>query len=314
MNKRVLPLTLFALLACSCADTNRLYRPDEYLSGTFVEHVYNTWESGTKEGHENIEYKVTLENNEKGYFNGSGVYAKPTDCYGYGQAKQWHPDWFKNSQGGNLYWGHRDGVSDILAGPIGKYVDNSPLHDLVYSQNKRLDQVDEGFSRGVLSKLYNGQIKCNGWSYLAMALTSYEGFGTMFPRELKTAEYFATSLLVATAYEETKTEGGHTFSVGRVVSVNVEFTFYKYATRGGLVGYQVNLPDVKLSCNAGAAYTSLVGFRFEDAKIDPRSIVGFSMDWTIESEYEGISGDFSTEGYHDGLAVYEVFLPDSTWF
>ena len=306
MRNSRLPLYGVLLVAlASCADTNQLYAPGAYLSGPFVDHVYDTWEKGTKEGASRLAYETVLENGEHGYFAGSGVFENPRDCYGFGQAKQFHPKWFLNDKGQELRWGMEVGYSDIVPGKIGGYADNSPLYDVIYSQNKRLDRFYENFSHGYLSKLYNGQIKCNGWSYYAMALLSDAGFATVFPYELKSAEYFATSLLVATDKEE----GG-----GRVVVTDIDFTFFKYADDGDLQGYKVTLDDVPLSCNAGAAYTSLVGFTFADAGISPESIVGLAIQWRLVSEEEGISNDFSAEGYHDGLAVYEILFPDSTWY
>lgn len=305
MNKRRLPLfgvLLFALV--SCADTDQLYEPGAYLNGPFVDHVYNVYEQDTKQGLGNIKYAKTLQNEDHGYFAGSGSYASPRDCYGYGQAYSRHPEWFKNAEGRDLKWGMELGYSDIVPGKIGGYADNSVLYDLIYSQNKRLDRFYERFSRGYLSKLYNGQIKCNGWSYYAMMLLSNEGFGTMFPYELKSAEYFATSLLIATDKEE----GG-----GRVVTADIDFSFFKYADSGELESYVVTLEGVNLSCNAGAAYTSLVGFTFADAGINPESIVGLSINWRLVHDGEGISNDFSADGYHDGLAVYELLFPDSSW-
>lgn len=306
MNKCRLPLlSLAALALTSCADTAQLYPQGAFLNGSYVEHVYNLWEGSTKQGHENIVYSKTLQNEKNGFFCGSGSHEKPTECYGYGQARSWHPEYFLNSAGQSLYWGTEPKVSDIMPGAPGAWVDNSELYEVVYSQNKRLDRFYEKFSNGYLSKLYNGQIKCNGWSYYAMAVVSDEGFGTLFPYELKSADYFATSLLVSTDY----TPAGK----GRVVEANVEFTFYKLAANG-LEGYQINLEHLFLSCNAGAYLTSLVGFTFADAGFSPESIVGLSVNWELLNDEAGISSDFSAEGYHDGLSIYEVLFPDSTWY
>ena len=307
MNKRFFLLAAMTSLLASCADTQQLYDQKDFMGGTYVEHVYNVWEGKTKEGLANVVHSATLENKKGGYFCGSGDYSSPKTCYGYGQAKSWYPEYFLGQDGKSLYWGTELGVSDIVAGAPGQYADNSPLYDVVYSQNKRLDRFYEKFSRGYLSKLYNGQIKCNGWSYYAMAVLSKEGFGTMFPYELKSAEYFATSLLVSTDYTPVGS--------GRVVTVNPHFTFYKYGSNG-LDAYQVNLNEVHLSCNAGAALTSLVGFRFADVGINPESIVGFSLTYDLvrDSVLPDATSDFSIEGKHDGVSIYEILFPDSTWY
>ena len=311
MNKRLAAILAFSSMAlASCVDTEQLYARDAYLGGTYVGHEYNVWEGQTKKAYqERLVYETVLENEEHGYFCGSGNSDTVSQCYGAAQAKSRHPEWFKTKDGQDLYWGYNDGHVDIINAGAGVYVDNSPLYDTIYSQNKRLDRFYEKFSRGYLSKLYNGQIKCNGWSYYAMAVISDEGFGTMFPYELSSAEYFATSLLISTD-DETNDPGTR----GRIVTVTVHTTFYKYDEKGELVGYKVTMPNMDLSCNAGAALTSLVGFTFADAGIDPKGIVGMSFTWDLVNDDHGCISNFKEEGKHDGLSVYEVLFPDSTWF
>ncbi len=317
MNKKRLPLlglTLFAL--CSCVDTDKLYPAGAYISGTFVEHVYDVWEGKTKQAHQNhIVSEITLEHQKDGgYFCGNGnAYGSGSKedaykCYGYGEAKSWHPEWFRNKNNEDLIWGFNpsSAESDIINAGPGKWADQSSLYDSVYSQNKRLDRFYENFSRGYTSKLYNGQIKCNGWSYYAMMVLSKEGFGTMFPYELVNAEYFASVMLVGT-----DAEGADR---ARPVTVDLEYTFYKYGSSGELEGQKVHLNEVTLSCNSGAARTSLVGFTFKDAGIDPRAIVGLSITFDlVKDECVEASDDFKTEGFHDGICLYEVLFPDSTW-
>ena len=313
MDKKFLCLIpLVAMGLASCTDTSQLYAPGQFLGGTYESHEYAVWEGSTKQAYQNnIAYQVTLQNEKKGYFCGNGSYGSGTECWGYDQAKAWHPEWFKNSAGNELLWGFPDSPSDIIhPEKPGEWVDNSSLYEVIYSQNKRLDRFYEKFSRGYLSKFYNGQIKCNGWSYYAMAVISNQGYGTMFPYELNKAEYFGTSLLVSTNHS--------TFpSSNRVVEANIHFTFYKYAMDGGLIGHKVTLNDVHLSCDASAARTSFVGFSFADAGIDPKSIVGMSVTWDLvkDSGFEvgQITNDFSQGENHDGLSIYEVFFPDSVW-
>lgn len=311
MNKRFLPLLgLLSMSLCSCVDTEFLYPQGAYLSGTFVDHVYNVWEGNTKQGYNNIKYAKTLSRGKNGYFAGNGPTDNPLECYGNLEAKQYHPDYFVNNAGEELHWGYYGGAydgrpEDIINNGPGVYADNSPLYETVYSQNKRLDRFYPKFSRGYLSKLYNGQIKCNGWSYYAMMVLSSEGYGTMFPYELADATYFATSVLMGTDQEIDR----------RIVTSDIIVTFYKFASVG-LEGYQVRLPGVDLSCNSAAARTSLVGFTFEDAGISPRGIVGMSITYEnlVDHVVTDASSDFTSEGYHDGLCVYEILFPDSTWY
>ena len=311
MNKRLLSLLAIASIGlASCVDTERLYERGAYLTGTFVEHVYDVWEGATKQGYQNLVHQKELTRGEHGYFAGNGPTENVYECWGNGEAKKYHPDYFKGKDGQELHWGYYGNAydgrpEDIINNGPGVYADQSPLYDSVYSQNKRLDRNYPNFSRGYLSKLYNGQIKCNGWSYYAMMVLSKDGYGTMFPYELADAEYFATAVLSGTDQEIDP----------RIVRMDIHVTFYKYASVG-LEGYQVSLRDVDLSCNAAAARTSLVGFTFADAGISPRGIVGMSLtyDIVLDTKVPEASNDFSKKVYHDGLAVYEVLFPDSTWY
>ena len=70
---------------------------------------------------------------------------------------------------------------------------------------------------------------------------------------------------------------------------------------------------MNLSCNNGSSNTSLIGFTFADAGIDPKGIVGMSINWELVEDPAGASDVFSEQGYHDGICVYEVLFPDSTW-
>lgn len=314
MNKKLLCLLPFvALTLASCEDTDQTYTKDQFLGGTYESHVYDVWERKTRESYrDNIAKTVTLQNEPSGFFCGNGDYSFGSTCWGYSQAKEWHPDWFKTDGGATLKWGYSSDITEtdiVYPEKPGDWIDNSSLYDIIYSQNKRLDRFYPEFSKGYLSKLYNGQIKCNGWSYYAMAVLSNQGYGTMFPHQLKSAEYFAASLLVSTGNEEKR---------DRKVECDIHFTFYEYDDQGVLIGIKVTLESVALSCNAGAAKTSLVGFRFADASINPNGIVGMSVTWDLihDSGYalDEISNDFSDSKIHDGLSIYEVLLPDSVWY
>lgn len=314
MRKPLFLLALFSLSLASCADTDQLYDANAYRTGTFEDHVYKVWEGETLQAYAQTTQGKTLKHDAQGYFNGSGRYeVTDTTCslYGYKDAQTRHPNWFITPENQPLYWGGPgDAFDDIMDHHNSTgWVDNSSLYDKIYSQNKRLDRFYPKFSRGYLSKLYNGQIKCDGWSYLALVLAESKGFGTMFPYELASAEYIAFPLLVGTG--ESPREGGFR----RIVSLDIHFTFYKYAdTPSGLAGYKVTCSDVELQCNCGSAYTSLMGFTFADAGLDPRGIVGMSITYDVKNDPRGLNADFSTEGPHVGLCVYEMLVPDSTWY
>lgn len=305
--KTILSVLCLATLA-SCADTSELYGGAEYIGGDFLKNHYSIWDKGLKEA--SIEKSVTIENERHGYFNGKSVKnpTTPDDYYGLEQAAEWHPDDFKNSKGEVYNW-----APDIAYGTgIGEWRDQSSLYDVAYGQTKKLSLINPAFSRGYLSKLYNGQVRCNAWSSYSLVELDQTGYGTIFPAELLSAKSFCFAIR----------GGSDTPSVGRVSTVNMHITFYKYgADRTSYVGTRVDMDNVKLQTNKSAEITTLIGFYFEDIQFDPKGVVGMSMTFDlIEDVYskggETIypSSDFSDGNeYHFGLILLEVFFPDSTW-
>ena len=317
LKKSRVVLLLSALLLCSCADTSELYPYGAYLQPELVDNVYKTYEGKTKEASLSPVSTKVLQNEKNGYFNGSGLTtsldSNPDLAYGFAQAKAWHPSYFKEG-GRDLYWGHGDGHSDVVSGTLpGQWIDQSSLYGISYSQTKKLVRNYPGFSRGVLSKLYNGQVMCNGWSYFALAALSHEGFGTMFPYELTSASYFAMVLRGGSDINK-QTEGN-----GRIVSFDINVTFFKLNASNELVGQTVTLESVFLQANRSSNLTSLVGFTFADAGIVPAGIVGMAISSTLtgDGHFEvgvDVTDDFEdkTKG-HDALCITEILFPDSSW-
>ena len=317
MNKKrllLLPL-LLALPLVSCADTDDLYPDGAYFGQTFVDNAYTTYAPGIKEAKQKGSEKVLL-NEEHGYFNGSGevtsLEGSPAKAYGIAQAKKWHPSYFMDN-GKELHWGYADGYSDLVPETrIGVWTDQSALYGTIYSQTKKLARNYPKFAKGYLSKLYNGQIKCNAWSYFSMVLVNRDGYGTLFPYECNSASYFAMSVRAGSDVDQ---EGPH----GRVVSMDIGVTFLHLNADNSLKADRVTLSDVFLNCNYSSEVTSLVGFTFADAGIDPRGIVGMSIDYSLTGDGafkvgEEVTDDFADEEKgHVGLCLLEVLFPDSTW-
>lgn len=306
-------LTSIAVVGlASCADTDQLYPGHAYVGQDFIANRYHEWPASLKEASKSS--LKTLQNEKGGYFNGSGKYASAKDCRGFDQAKEWYPDYFKNEDGSPLYWVDPIIGSDIINGGVGEYRDQSSLYGKVYSQTKKLTRIKPEFSKGYLSKLYNGQVRCNAWSYYSLVLVDAEGYGTTFPSELSSAEYFAFSARGG----RNSADGG----IGNVVTFDINVTFYRYKEDGRtIIGESVLLDDVKLQANFSSEWTSLVGFRFADAGIKPRGIVGMSINLEgLDDPYQDENGDGSSCDfgddyvYHTGLCLLEVLLPDSTWY
>ncbi len=344
MKKKIVGVLSFLACAClaSCADTSELYDGDAYIGKTFLGNRYNLWSKGLKEAYQNVSsdhektlpYQATVDS-PKGYFNGSGNFTSPAKCRGMDHAISLHHDDFlvdkEDPKSSLLRWtatgtyGGRDIFdSDIISNGIGKWADQSPLYDVVYGQTKKMSRLHSGFSRGYLSKLYNGQIQCDAWSSYSLVAIDKEGYGTLFPAELESAKYYAMSLRGGS-----DTNDSH---AGRITIFDINVTFYKRNGLSSFEGFTVHLDDVKLQTNYSAECTSLVGFYFEDVGYDPRGVVGMSITYSLVADEatfkpileDGTISDSSitvhpsddyTDGadYHTGIMVLEVFFPDSSW-
>ncbi|MDY6431176.1 MAG: hypothetical protein SPL00_05300 [Bacilli bacterium] len=324
MNKKILLLIPIALASLvSCEDTDELYKGDAYISSNFIANRYNIWDSRIKNASKEAAVELTNVRGEKGYFSGGD---KSTggiaDKYkGMSQAVSWSQqnpkrlNDFKNSKGEYLKWEANAYVGDSFATDIinkgaGVWYDQSPLIDIVYGQTKKMSLVNNKFGKGYLSKLYNGQIQCDGWSSYSLVEIDKSGYGTMFPAEIEYAKYFAFS---ARGGSDTPAADG-----GRISTYSITVTFYKYKDNK-YVGYPFTMKNVDLQTNYSAEYTALTGFYFEDVNFDPKGVIGMSMTYELVKDGAYVLGEDVSDNfddnvkYHNGIMLLEVLFPDSTW-
>jgi len=312
----------FAMSLVSCADTDELYRGDQYIGGgdSFADNRYNVWSSPLID---DAGFLTTYDVTADKRFSGSGDDAHPSGygMNGYGDLVSKHPEAVEypsdDGTSSPLQWLY-NGMDKEPSG-IGQWVDNTPLVGKVYGQTKKMSLIDSSFSKGILSKLYNGQIRCDAWSSYAYLQLDQHGYGALFPKELSQADYFA---MVVRGGSNTEGTIG-----GRLSTFDIQVSFYKfpYATQK-YDKYTFNLSQIKLETNVSAENTSLVGFYFDDFDFDPEGIVGMSITYSINDDsdakayIDGVlqpvitSSDMDTASdYYLCLMLYEVFFPDSTW-
>lgn len=313
MNKKsaLLAMLLLPMALASCADTSELFPNDAYIDSAFVKNRYNLWDKGLKEARHVATFPLTNEESAPArYFNGSGLHDSVLDAHGYDQAKSWHPSAFLNSRGEDLRW-----EPDIVEGSVGQWRDQSPLYDVAYGQSKKLTRINSKFGRGYLSKLYNGQVRCNAWSSYSLVEIDKSGYGTLFPAELEKAPYFAMSLRGGS-----DTAGANP----RLSRFDINVTLYKLSSDNVTYeGTTFAMKDAYLQTNYSAEYTSLLGFYFNEigGDFNPAGVVGMSVDFKMVEDFAGLkdnavptSDDFDDNAqFHTGLCLLEVLFPDSTW-
>lgn len=336
MNKKIF-LVIITLALSSCVDTEELYFGNAYATDDFASNCYRKWDDGLKEA--SLMETAALAKGT-GYYSGSGNDLYPGGNNGADALKSSHPESFLH-EGRELQWVYEgftdDGYyvdGDILNYGKGVYADQSPLYGFIYGQTKKLTLINDGFSKGYLSKLYNGQIRCDGWSSYSLVELDQTGYGTLFPAELSKASYFAFSARGGSntpygsqSYGVKDWGATKAYGSGRITTFDITITFYKYS-QTGLVGYPFKLEGVNLETNTSAEHTSLIAFYFDEVGYDPSGTIGMSMTydlvsddarWKIGEEEEAVAkttGDFlnaKEDEYLTSLILLEVLFPDSSW-
>ena len=183
--------------------------------------------------------------------------------------------------------------------------------DLVsYGQHFALSKTEQSFKYGYVSKLFNGQMFCNGKYEIARVQIDEKGFGMEFSKELDKYSYFALNFKASLDYRK---DGKNTNIPSHNSSVNLIINFFlkgddqKYTRLP--VKYQID--DVKTNASESITGSNYVffGFSLENIKID--RCVGVSIEYELLSdEYIDAHPD---EGWTHCLLLYELFLPNSTW-
>lgn len=191
--------------------------------------------------------------------------------------------------------------SDIYEPPEGK---------LSYGQTFKLSKTEPSFKYGYISKLFNGQMFCNGNYELARVQIDESGFGMEFSKELDNYSYFALNLKASIDYRR---DGKNTNIPNHNSSAELLINFYCKNDDGKYrrVPVKYTIDNIKTNASEtidGSNYT-FFGFSLDNIKID--RCVGLSI------EYNLINDEYITahpnEGWTHCLLLYELFLPNSTW-
>ncbi len=305
MKKRALSLIVGALLLSSCS-TNPLYEPPAYDGANFEDnYLVGFDEIGDKEG--TLLKEVGLTRAEAPYQDGEAYFfdgdqeSSFRDVASAGM-KDVYPELFTYTA--------EDGTTKEFEflDSAGSMLDNPDT--ISFGKAHCLALKDDGFKKGVLSKLYNGQLECHSWYANARIQCEESGFKALFPTVLEDGDIFALSL-----------RGNTSSSVdSRYVSADVTVRFYVDG-ESAYDYYQLTYESALFWINSGGSAVSLVGSSLKDAFGDDFArdgIVGYSVSFSRPEEgyFEG-DGEYSFEkegeGPYFGFSVYEVMLPLSTW-
>jgi hypothetical protein len=320
----LIALPVIAMALASCADTDQLYHGDKYIGGDFINNHYDIWDSNlqavtTAKATYDVHGKTATQESVR--FEGSGNKANPSGSGqdGCGDLRAKHVD-AVTVDGVQLPWLYNGlDISNPGGDNAGKLADNSLFEKNQFTQNKKLSLIDSSFSYGILSKLYNGQIRCDDWNSYAYLELDETGYGAMFPKELVSSQYFG---MVVRGGSNTP------YGTGRLSDFDITVNFYKHPYTKGYEKYAFTFPSVRLETNISAEFTALVGFYWSDFNFDPKGIVGLSVTYSVPSDGDFVTAEdptaarakyptytnmSETHDYYLCLMLYEIMLPDSTW-
>lgn len=269
-SKKYLPL-LLAILCVGCSKTDLLYNKNAWNSPIFDENYYLDW-GGLKI---NNSTNITVKN----YSGLASSFDEQIELKN--GDKNYNPD--------NYVW---DGVQEAQFG---------------YKNN--LSSKEASFSKGVLSKLFDGRVRCENMQQKSRVQLDQSGFAMKFPKTLKSLNYIGLAIRGGTSFKE-----GEEFTQDDL-KFNIKISFF--LNESNVIQYQLN--NVGALTDSGGN-TSFVRFFPEEGQTfsELENAIGFALEWS-SNDPRLLTRDISTnyldkEKPHLALMLYEVFLGNSEWF
>ena len=181
-----------------------------------------------------------------------------------------------------------------------------------YGPAVKLSAIDKSFKYGIASKLFDGQMFCNGDYQNArtqvepMSNGESKGFGIQFAKECTRASYFMMNLKCSVVTKESQ-------NLVQVKSdIKLHLGFY-LKTANGFVYQPLTYTLENVPTNSGdmGRQYAYVCFGFSLANIDHDRLAGFSLQY--EKIKDGYSENHPDEQTMHAVMLYEVSLPYSSW-
>lgn len=181
---------------------------------------------------------------------------------------------------------------------------------LSYGQTFALNKTEPSFKYGYVSKLFNGQMFCNGNYEIARVQIDESGFGMKFNKEIEKYSYFALNFKASLDYRR---NGESTNIPSHDSKVNLIINFFCKADNQKIHRVPVSyvIDNIKTNASETIDGSNYIFFGFDLTNIKIDRCVGVSI------EYELLKDEYITahpdEGWKHCLLLYELFLPGSTW-
>lgn len=278
-----LPLLALVLSGCSIA-TRELYKSGEYNSADFEKNYYTSWNNVNN-----------IKPIEVKHFDVTPGISDPDVNEPLVGLK--YPDQY-TSNNELLEWNTDTPVSDNGRG---------------YGPTKNLTSIDKSFAYGYLSKLYDGRVRCDGYYTRSRVQLNKTGYATFFPKALSTYKYFGMAVRGGTGAKY-----DHSYNLDCKVNFHVSF-YVRDMEKNTYTQFVFDLNNIKVKTNAGGR-TDFINFYYEDVLGENWNTMlnnATAMSITYElasSPYDDLVDDMTSEDCHFCIMLYEVMLPESTWF
>ena len=190
-----------------------------------------------------------------------------------------------------------------------------------YGPAVKLSNYDDSFRYGVVSKLFDGQMFCNGYYAAARVQVkdgrrknnSDGGFGALFSKECDNATYMMLNFKCSLVTKENQnlpkpSEGVGLSDIKLVISL-----IYKNENGYSYIPVTYTLNEVPTnsgdSFNSANRHSAYICFGFSLNNIGTNRLIGFTF------EYEKLADnytDVTDEKYH-AVMLYEVSFPHTSW-
>ena len=292
-----------AILTTSCGyGLKEVYSGIPYNSTNYFENYYNVWDKKINPHEQGHEFSVIkeehyLDDNDK-------VFTSTKDA----NFKYCEPNW---DQYAYTYDKTEPSDSNLKA----------------YGPAVCMTKLDDSFKYGVVSKMFDGQMFCNG--DFQMSRTQVEpinqgankGFGVLFSKEGGNASYFMMNLKCSLVYRDNQNLSTYysdlTIKLGIVLKNDTGYTY---------VPVKYDVPKVPTNSGDDHAiepyngrYSLYTCFGFSLENIETDRLIGFTLQYqyndifTYNSSTKQYYPATFTEDIYHSIMLYEVSFPRTTW-
>jgi hypothetical protein len=210
----------------------------------------------------------------------------------------------------NLHFSDKD---EIVIG--GKTIENytwGGVKDEQFGYKNNLSKAEKKFSYGIISKLFDGRVRCEGLYQKSRVQLDKSGFAMYFPKSLVSTKYLGFAC-----------RGGTDFPAGEEfthddLNINVSWSFYIHESDESYRKITYNLNNVLIPVDNGGN-TAFVNFTpFEgETFVELNGAVAMSFEWSANDPRladKDLTDNYKENKHHLALMLYEVFIGDSTWY